>query len=109
MIEEKKAKQKDDEKHSKKEILERIPEEIRKLSHGFVFAGLESLSVTADMTRIFVDEINKRDSSRKSDNLGERLKDLPKNLTDALFETLDKSIDKTERIVDKFSEKYKDA
>ncbi|GAX59168.1 hypothetical protein SCALIN_C01_0099 [Candidatus Scalindua japonica] len=112
MVDEKDTKQKSqkcEEEHSKKDILEKIPEEARKLSHGFIFAGLESLSVTADMARTFVDEMSKKDDSSKSDKLQDRLKDLPKNMVDAFFETLDKSIDKTEKVVDKFNEKYKEA
>ena len=111
MIEEKEAKQKgqkEEEKHSKKEILEKIPDEIRKLSRGFIFAGLESLSITADMTRNFVDEMTKRDDSNKADKLEDKLKDIPKNMTDAFFETLDKSIDEEKKIIDKFYEKYKE-
>ncbi len=110
MIEEKESKQKgqkEEEKHSKKEILEKIPDEIRKLSRGFIFAGLESLSITADMTRNFVDETIKRNSSEKRDTSC-KLTDLHNDMTDALFDTLDKSINKTEKIVDKFSEKYKE-
>ncbi len=111
MVDVKESKQKDqknEEKISKKEILEKIPEEIRKLSNALIFAGLESLSVTADITRTFVDEMTKRDDSNKSDKLEDKLKDIPKDMTDAFFETLDKSIDEEKKIIDKFYEKYKE-
>ncbi len=112
MVDVKESKQKNqdhEEKRSKKEILEKIPEEIRKLSHGFIFAGLESLSVTADMTCTFVNEMTKQEDSKKSEKIEDRLKNIPKNLSDAFFETLDKSIDNEKKVVDKFYEKYKEA
>jgi|TARA_B100001971_G_scaffold15173_1_gene11914 hypothetical protein len=112
MVDVKESKQKDtkdDEKRSNKEILGRIPGEIRKLTQGFVFAGLESLSVAADMTSTFIDETTKQEDSKKSGKIEDKLKDIPKNLSDAFFQTLDKSIDEEKKIVDRFYEKYKNA
>lgn len=89
-----------------REVFEKTRDEVNKLFRGFFYAGLESLAVTADMTRSFVDKASKRND--KHDKLSESINNLPRDSYEGLLDAIDDTVDKTTSIIDKFNEKYKD-
>ena len=103
---EKKKDTKEKERESLSDNLEKTWDEFNKLSRGFFFAGLESLSVAADVTKTFVDKTTQRNDKRET--LTGTMTNLPVDVTEGFLDAMDQSIDKTGKIVDRFYEKYKE-
>jgi len=97
----------DDKDDSKNDFLKDTTDVFSKLSMGFIFAGLESLSVAADMTQTFVEQTQARNEKR--DTVVKQVSYLPWDLSRASIDTLDKTVSMSSRVLDKFNEKYKEA
>jgi hypothetical protein len=88
------------------DMLEESTDQANRLSMGFLYAGLESMAVAADITKAFIDKTYERNSPEKRDSVLTRMSYLPWDMTEASVDALDKSIDMTDRIVNKFTDKY---
>lgn len=93
---------------SRQDTLERAAEEFGKLSRGFIYAGLESIAITANLARSFVDKTAERNDAEKRDSKTKQITSLPVDMTGAFLDVLDDSVDEIEKVVDKFREKYKE-
>jgi chromosome segregation ATPase len=88
--------------------MEKLADEFSRLSRGIFFAGMESLALTADMTRTFVDKTAERNTPERRDTISKLVTNLPVDVTRSFFDALDEYVDKSEKVVDKFYEKYKE-
>ncbi len=98
------------ERRSARDAMEAATDQVSRLFRGFFFAGLESISVTADLAKEFVDKASDRNRNDKKDRdtLTKQLTYLPIDIAEASMDVLDSSIDKTDQIVDKFTDTYKE-
>ena len=106
---EKKAKKEEEEEESRlTDTLETSRDEFSKLYRAGFYAGLEWLSLAADMTRTFIDKVYERNSPEKRDTVTERITHLPVDMVEAFVDALDDTVEKADRVVDKFRDKYKE-
>jgi hypothetical protein len=91
------------------DVLQTTADEVNKFSLGLCFAGLESIRLTADYTRDFIDKTTELNKGEKRDTVAKKLLYLPLDLGEGMFDALDKSTEMPGKLVDKFNEKYKEA
>jgi hypothetical protein len=91
------------------DVFESASDEISKLSLGFLFAGIESIGLTADYTRAFVDKTADLNKATKRDTITKKLVYLPLDMGEGLFHAIDRSTEMPGKLVDKFNEKYEEA
>jgi hypothetical protein len=88
--------------------LEKLTDEFNRVTRGMLFAGMEALAVSADMTRAFVDRTNARSTRERRDTMTNMMTDLPVDMANGMVDALEEGIDSSERVVDKFYAKYKE-
>jgi cell division septum initiation protein DivIVA len=103
-----KSEPKEDRKVRVKEAADKAVDDINKITKGFLYANLESLALTADVTRKFVDKTYERNTGDKRDTTFKQIVSLPFDMTEALFDALDDAVKVPGKVVDKFYEKYKE-
>jgi hypothetical protein len=84
-----------------------VGDEIGRLTRGLVYAGLESMAVTADATRFFVDKVSERNKGEKRDTTGKQMSSLPWDMGSAFVDTLDEYASKNRKVVDRFYDEYR--
>jgi hypothetical protein len=87
-----------------------VAEEFGRLARGFVFAGLEMMSVSADLANTFVNKTKERnddsEENKADQNSAIRLASLPIDMTRAFFDTVGEYSACPKRVVDKFNSEY---
>ena len=83
-----------------------ITEECNRLSRAFLYAGLETIKQTADVTSTFVDRTYERNNEKGRDSAFKQMTSLPWDMTEAFFDALDESVKSSKKIIDKFYERY---
>ena len=81
-------------------------DELNRFNRGFLYAGLESLALAADITRAFVDKTYSKNESRES--LTDMLTNFPRDMAEGFLDALDNSADVPRKVIDKFYDKYKE-
>jgi hypothetical protein len=109
------AKERDKDKKEKKKkertwgnVFEDAADEVNKVSLALLWAGLESVALTADYTRALIDKTADLNKGEKRDTVTKKLLYLPLDLGEGLFHAIDKSTEMPGKLVDKFNEKYEE-
>ena|SRR6267143_796927 len=90
-----------------RDTLNTITDECSRLSRAFLYAGLEAVKQTADVTTTFVDRTYERNDAKRTDSAFKQMTSLPWDMTEAFFDAVDESVNTSEKVIDKFYERYK--
>jgi predicted nuclease with TOPRIM domain len=85
-----------------RDAIDTLTDECNKLSKGFLYASLESIKLTADVTRTFIDKTYERNSPEKRDTVFKQVSALPWDMTEAFFDALEESARIPGKTLDKF-------
>ena len=99
---------KDKDKRDLTKSLDRVNEQMTRLTRGLFFAGLEAMALSAKVTREFVDRTDERSAPHRRDTWAKMMTDLPVDAAKGLSDALENSVDDIEKVVDKFYAKYKE-
>jgi hypothetical protein len=110
-LEEDLKKERHDKRKDKGEVtgsLEKLTDEMNRLTRGLFFAGMEAIAVSANMTRTFVDKVDARSTPERRDTMTKTLTDLPVDASKGFLDALECGMDDSEKVIDKFYAKYKE-
>ena len=99
---------KDKDKRDLTKSLDKVNEQMTRLTRGLFFAGLEAMALSAKVTREFVDRTDERSEPHRRDTWAKMMTDLPVDAAKGLSDALENSVDDIEKVVDKFYAKYKE-
>ena len=88
--------------------VEKLADQMNKVTRGLFFAGMEALALSANVTRDFVERTDARSTPERRDTWTKMMTDLPIDMSKGFVDALKAGIDDTEKIVDKFYNKYKE-
>ena len=90
------------------DAMDKLTEQMNKLTRGLVFAAMEAVAVSADMTKEFVERTDARSTPDRRDTLSKLMTDLPVDMSKGMVDALKSGVSDTEKVVDKFYAKYKE-
>jgi hypothetical protein len=111
VLEEDLKKERDKHKKDKGELtdtVEKLNDQMARVTRGLFFAGMETMALAARMTRDFVNRADERSTANRRDTWAKMMTDLPVDVSKAFVDSLEAGADDIEKIVDKFYTKYKE-
>jgi seryl-tRNA synthetase len=90
------------------DTVDKLADQMNKLTRGVVFAAMEALSVSADMTKEFVQRTDARSTPERRDTWAKLMTDFPMDMSKGMVDALKSGVDDTEKVIDKFYAKYKE-
>src|SRR5260370_24900685 len=90
-----------------RDALNTVTDECSRQSRAFLYAGLESVKQMGDVMSTFVDKTYERNDAKRKDSAFKQMASLPWDMTEAFFDAVDESVNSSEKVIDKFYERYK--